>query len=384
MNEKEIRKYYRQYLYRDPSEIDYKYIENREQLISSLVDTEEHEKVNKVLKMISSFTLPGIKYICSIGSSGYAYAARSNILTLLEMGFPITVEVKGMQNVSMDPNEDEKILYSLVNKKIDYKAVIHHYLPPNWEVEKGKINFGFYVIESNILPPNWNLKQMDYLFTPSVTNFQTFNLGCVFRTKIRTKVLSKIKGDKFMFYTIAEWSNRKSLEETITCFTETFKDENVILYIKTNRSPDIEYDNVIIDKSIMSEKEILELHARGDCYISLAKSEGTGIGACVACKFNNQLILSCIDGHMDYLANFHEVSTEFEEINMCDSFPEHGDCKEGKCKVFPWFVSGSKWRKPNLKEASRRMMEVYKGERKHSILIDENNEIKNIITSLIK
>lgn len=384
MNEKEIKKYYRQYLYRDPSKIDFQYIENREQLIRSLVATEEHKKVKDVLEMIQKTSFPGIKYICSIGSSGYAYAARSNILALLEMGFPITVEVKGMQNVSMKPSEEEKIVYSLVGKKLEYKAVIHHYLPPNWEVEKCKINFGFYVIESDILPPDWNLKQMDYLFTPSVANFQNFNLGFVFKTKIRTKVLSKIKGDKFMFYTIAEWSNRKSLNETIKCFEETFKHEDVVLYIKTNRSPAITHEKVIINTDIMSEEEILELHARGDCYISLAKCEGTGIGACVACKFGNQLILSSVDGHVDYISNFHEVETESEEINMCDNFPEHQNCKKGKCEVFPWFVGGSKWKKPNLKKASEKMLEVYSGKRKESKLLDENNEIKNIITCLIK
>lgn len=53
--------------------------------------------------------------------------------------------------------------------------------------------------------------------------------------------------------------------------------------------------------SVISEQNILALHARGDCYISLCHGEGWGIGDYDAAKFAKHVIITGYGGQCDYL-----------------------------------------------------------------------------------
>ena len=393
MEKEAIKAEYRKYLFRDPSELDFTKIESSEQLSRVLKNCDERKEVEKVLNMISRCKIPTILYKCSIGTSGYAVAARCNIFTLLSLGFPVRVEVIGMQNVNLEPSEDEKIIYSLTHLKFEPDIIIHHSTPGKWQKEKGKINIGLTVWEFDTLSKQWieKMNQMDRIFTPSFANVLDFKSQLqvpvsLFKTQIRQKPITKQSTGKFTFYTIAEWSNRKSIDELIQCFSELFtNNDDVALYIKTNREKNITLPkNITVDIRNLTDSQLQNIHAKGDCYISLSKGEGTGLGACDACLAGNQLILTDCSGHNEYIKNFHVVDTISEEINMCDSFPEHSECKNGICKIYPWFTKEMKWRKPKLDSAKKKMEEVYKGSYLRSRLSDNNFEITDLIFSLIK
>jgi len=52
---------------------------------------------------------------------------------------------------------------------------------------------------------------------------------------------------------------------------------------------------------VQSESEIRRLHARGDCYVSLCRCEGWGLGAFDAAAHGNPVVMTGFGGQLDYL-----------------------------------------------------------------------------------
>jgi glycosyltransferase involved in cell wall biosynthesis len=54
--------------------------------------------------------------------------------------------------------------------------------------------------------------------------------------------------------------------------------------------------------SALTEGEVSALHRRGDCFVSLCRSEGWGLGAFDAAAYGNPVVTTGFSGHLDYLA----------------------------------------------------------------------------------
>ncbi len=52
---------------------------------------------------------------------------------------------------------------------------------------------------------------------------------------------------------------------------------------------------------VLSESQIRRLHLRGDCYVSLCRGEGWGIGAFDAAAHGNPVVMTAFGGQLDYL-----------------------------------------------------------------------------------
>jgi glycosyltransferase involved in cell wall biosynthesis len=135
--------------------------------------------------------------------------------------------------------------------------------------------------------------------------------------------------DVTVFYTIAEWTERKAVSLTIEAFARAFgRDDKVLLVVKTTyldvRVPFVEGARVARPGTTpfalarllagrpdpppihlvtrhLSDAEIAGLHRRGDCYVSLARSEGWGLGAFDAACFGNPVVTTGFGGQLDYL-----------------------------------------------------------------------------------
>ena len=202
--------------------------------------------------------IKGIKYIAPfLDNSGYAKAARGNILALHKQGVPLTLDPISFEQARPDLGVDGKILNELINKEIDYNVVLIHTTPEFWSKyrEQGKINCGYTIWETSKLHPDWPGYIND--------NVQKVLVGCswnegVFResgVKIPIGVvphgidmdgfkgiepfhIAGVKKDAYVFYDIFQWrydeKTRVLTRDGFKYFKEvSYDDEIATLNLKT-------------------------------------------------------------------------------------------------------------------------------------------------------
>ena len=289
-----------------------------------------------------------IKYVSFHEKSGYGIAGRRYLLGLAGTGLTVTWTpmVKGRRwGLGYEPFEDRKVgdpaLDPLCNRAEKYNTVIVHTVPeyfPLWRArEPGKRIIGCTVWETDRLPAHWPalLNSIDGIMVPCEWNAEVFRKCGV---KPRIDVVPHVadptfdglgrernSAEEFVFYTIGTWTTRKALWNTIECFLETFNaDDAVRLVVKTTpedftrprwlrgfhrvedsisrimsgrRNP----ARITIITDELSDADVVALHRNGDCYISLCRSEGWGLGAFDAATAGRPVIMPAFGGHLDYL-----------------------------------------------------------------------------------
>jgi glycosyltransferase involved in cell wall biosynthesis len=129
-------------------------------------------------------------------------------------------------------------------------------------------------------------------------------------------------------YLIAEWTVRKGIADAVRAFARAFgPDDGVRMVVKTTvvdrttaarpRHPLDEGTSAYALGRLLAEVrhpppvtlitreldggEVARLHAAGDCYLSLCRGEGWGIGAFDAATRGTPVITTGWGGHLDYL-----------------------------------------------------------------------------------
>lgn len=286
--------------------------------------------------------IKGIKYISPVfDNSGYGKAARGNILALHKLGVPLTLSAISFDAGRVNLGPDVKILESLMNKNIDYNIVIVHTIPEFWPRfrEAGKTHIGYTIWETSKLPDLWVdqiNKGADKVLVGCEWNKQVFQesgvnipIGVVphglnvdkYKDNKSYDILG-LKDDTYVFYDIFQWSERKNPISLIKGYWYAFQnDENVALVLKTYRNnyEDAEkqavrdaikylkqithldkYPPVYYVSDMLSESELLGLHARGDCYVSFDRAEGFGLGPFEAGASGNPIIVTGYGGVTEY------------------------------------------------------------------------------------
>jgi len=293
----------------------------------------------------------GVKYISLAEPSGYGIAGKRCLLALARAGVPVTwTPMVGGYGTVMhygpfggsgvgDPDLDR-----FCNRKIDYDVVIVHTVPeyfPFWiEAERGRTIIGHTVWETTAIPEHWPalLNAVDRLIVPCRWNKTVFEeCGVTVPIDVVPHIADdgvepggardgRQDGDGYVFYTIGVWSNRKALDCTVKAFCEAFTaDDPVTLVIKTNpRDLTVTGPLRLVRRSVahavhrvtgqytrpprirlvtdvLSDDEIRQLHIRGDCYVSLCRGEGWGIGAFDAAAHGNPVVMTAFGGQLDYL-----------------------------------------------------------------------------------
>ncbi len=151
--------------------------------------------------------------------------------------------------------------------------------------------------------------------------------------------------DVVVFYTIAEWTERKAVFKTVEAYLRAFRRrDRVLLIVKTSRE-----DRTLADRSVgrragkgttawslarliaahpdppairlithpLAPAEIAGLHDRGDCYVSLCRGEGWGMGAFDAAASGNPVVTTGFGGHRDFLAGSPYL-VDFELVPVDD------------------------------------------------------------------
>ncbi|MCA9775876.1 MAG: glycosyltransferase [Candidatus Eremiobacteraeota bacterium] len=180
------------------------------------------------------------------------------------------------------------------------------------------------------------------------------------------------------FYTINDWTYRKAMPELVMAFLRAFPDGGATLTIKTNTrdrtAPKPWYDffpfkalatqqtstaaavrrvkaesasskaEVKLLAGELTRNEILEIHRENDCYVSLTRSEGWGMGAFEAAAIGNPVVMTGFGGQ-----------SEFLKPDLC-SIVNH---TLKPCLDDGWYTARESWAEPDVVDAVRKLKKVH-------------------------
>jgi glycosyltransferase involved in cell wall biosynthesis len=333
--------------------------------------------------------IKGIKYIGPIwDNSGYARAARQNILALNSLGMPLTLGPISFEGARPDLGDDFDVLRALDGKEIDYNIVLMHCTPEFYQElrEPNKFNCGYTIWETTKLHPSWPEyinNNVDALFVGCEWNVNVFKESgvtvpvfnaphCISFDALKEAKPYKVSGvgnDTFMFYSVFQWTERKSPLDLIKAYWQAFpNNENVALVLKTYRSDYSEGERNAIRTTIkrlkqvckadnfpplylildmLSEDEINGLHKRGDCYASLDRGEGFGLSPFQAAAMGNPIIITGFGGATEYAKPDNSYLVDYVEI------PVWG------MPWSPWYRLEQNWAQASVAHGVEFMRHVY-------------------------
>jgi len=326
-----------------------------------------------------------VLYICQSGTSGYANAAKGYLYELLNK--KITVKsilfACDMSHTVENTDFDKHIAKSISTDLPNPEASIIHATPDIWSkiITDLKLNnsiiIGRTVWEFEKLVPEWveciNNSRVTHVSVPTYWNKSIFIKSGVKKPilvdphiyinypykeyyldhflKSKSIIFSDFQIEDtyfencYKFYSIAQITDRKGITDLIRVFCETYtEDDQVVLLLKTFRDghsleeqkkctliiSDIikscnnkKYAPIVFIKDNLNFDEMQSLHNIGDCYISLPKAEGFGLGIHDAFNLNKPIIVTGYGGHVEYLGNDYEglVNYTLESLNK-NSFPK--------------------------------------------------------------
>ena len=177
----------------------------------------------------------------------------------------------------------------------------------------------------------------------------------------------------FVFYTIGEWNERKAVFKTVEAYLRAFTArDRVLLIVKTSHrdrrvvtaeggavaGPGDERPGaspmpcaprdppaIRLVNRPSTAAEISQLHRRGDCFVSLCRSEGWGLGAFDAAAYGNPVVITGYGGQLDYLADSPYL-VGYELIPVEDPIS------------FPSFAPDQRWAEPDVDHGAELLRDV--------------------------
>jgi len=295
----------------------------------------------------------GVRWISSQPDSGYGHAAIGYLAALEALGIPVTwtplIWRDGHSGAFLDYRGP---LAHLAHRAIDYDTVVVHTPPGNHRrflTGEGRRRAVLCTVWETDLPPvQWAESWSDFDVVLVPTRFNRDSLvatvpGVDVRViphcarqpgDVPPAPLARV-GDRYVFYTIGTWSTRKAMPETVTAFLDAFTAaDDVALVVKTGRldaavSRRIEraqpggganrwqattarslatvlagrrdVPEIVLVPTHLADHAVDAIHRRGDCYFSLTRSEGWGLGVFDALLFGNPAVVTGWGGQLDYL-----------------------------------------------------------------------------------
>lgn len=365
--------------------------------------------------------IKGIRYTAPIfDNSGYGKAARGNILALHAAGIPLNLNPISFESARPDLGEDGKILRGLINNNIEYNVNFIHTTPEFWEKYKIEacVNCGYTVWETTKLHPDWpkyinnNVTKVlvgcewnKEVFKDSGVNIPIGVVPHGINMKdfenIDPYQIAGVKDDDFVLYSIFQFQDRKNPIGLLKAYFHAFTGiDDVALILKTYRNdysdgekevirttiknlkklmPMDHYPRVVFLPNMLTEDEIIGLHKRGDCYVSLDRGEGFGLSGATAGACGNPIVITDFGGALEYAKEDNSYLTKFQL------------CPVSGMWWCPWYKGDQCWAEPDIIDGGNKMMYVYKNREeakkkglKLQKYISENFSWKVIADKMIK
>jgi len=324
-----------------------------------------------------------------LGASGYSEASRNYVAAMNLYPEDINLAVKSVdfERWKTDQSKYMPILSPLMRKHNNPEVQIIHMTPQNFRRYKkpGIKNIGYLAWETTRLPDGWAAmcNQMDEIWCPSSWNKEVFeNCGVTVPVKKieHTIDLSQFEGiqidkefnppkDKFLFYSIFQWTERKNPAGLIKAFLSEFsKSENVSLVLKTYIQNNTEADKVAVSSEIkkvistmwtkgdhpdimlyhkmLSRDQILSLHKIGHCLVMPHRAEGWSCSHFESMAMGNPTIGTGFSGNTEFMNDDNSFLIDYQLT------PVSG---------MPWGLYSGKgmWAEPNLEHLMSHMRNVF-------------------------
>jgi hypothetical protein len=314
-------------------------------------------------KNVSFISGKNILYISQNSYTGYSYAARNYIYQLLQSDYNVQWSDKFTTSNFYKPvNEEEQLVFSCLNNKIDYDSVIIHHTPESWkpifdQTPRGKKVYGLTTWETTRLHPVWVdfiNNSVDEVIVPSKFNIDTFKYSGVSKPlnlwyhdvfsfqKSSINVINlfnkfvlfngkdfshnailikNITEQNTVYYNISQFVNRKNIQQVINSFCKKFTyDDKVCLFVKTyietfsqKEINALKYKIVELTRKFtnlpkiifcfenLNNEEINTIHEIGDVYFTLNRGEGFGLCTYTAKKIGNRIICGKFGAEKEFL-----------------------------------------------------------------------------------
>jgi len=276
--------------------------------------------------------------------SGMGEAARQIVAALESVGVVVCGRCERYAPaVNLDFGSAGRAALRACGHRGDYRIEVLHVTPDEFPRLKqdGVFTIGHFFWETDRLPPTFvkGLEVVDEVWTGSQATVDAIrNSGVdkpvfvfpqptgVGQTDVPPYESSQTEGfNGYMFYSIAEWTDRKNLELLLNAYLAEFRDsESVGLLLKTyfqsftpqhfaqvhNKATDIVagYDApsppIFLELNPLSYLGIQSVHQRGDCYVSPHRGEGWGIPTVEAMVHGNPVITTSYGGVSEYITDW--------------------------------------------------------------------------------
>jgi glycosyltransferase involved in cell wall biosynthesis len=340
-------------------------------------------------------------------NTGWAHAAQSYILAMDTAGLDVVPRCIKLNNTQGEVPQRILDLEKKSDKKCDIviQNVLPHMMSYSGKFDK---NIGLcYVETSSFTDSSWPqyLNMMDEVWVPSTYNVtaceNSFVNKPIRNVPIAVDKNKFVKGyqplnipetdHRFTFYFIGENTKRKNLATLLQAFHTEFRvTEPVHLVIKTsqpgsqNPEKDIQefikrvkvslklyknpsdYKAETLVLGQLSEEDMCQLHATGDCLVVPSYGESWNIPCQEAMLFGNTPIYTSGLGMDDYCDPSMGIgSHSIPAMETLDTFPDLCTARET-------------WRQPNLSGLRKIMREIYEDKKfRENVSQNDMNELDN-------
>jgi glycosyltransferase involved in cell wall biosynthesis len=271
-------------------------------------------------------------------------------------------------------------------------VVVAHLVPEYWPFVRALYPHtrlvGHTVWETDRLPAHWRplLDTADLVVVPTAWNRELLERSGV-RPAVRvvphtaarpqsatSGVWDELPASAFVVYTIAPWTARKALAETVRAYQLAFAGrDDTVFVIKTspedftgpsahggapaapgttawtlarllagfaNPAP------VRLVTATLGERDLDALNTRGDCYLSLCHAEGWGYPPFDAAAWGNPVVITAYGGQLEYLDATSAFLVDYELVAVHD--PAGGAS----------YTPDQRWAEPSVEHAAELLRQV--------------------------
>lgn len=359
----------------------YKKLQNfyKERLLKVSAQTVNQAKVNKIHGKVYGINLSSY-YIKGVKGCGLGEAALNTVKAIKTQDIPYTINDYGgnikkrvidvKQEVFSKDNPYFCNLLSINPELLDYFLIK---AKKNYLINK--YNIGIWYWEFPSIPEEWR-GYFDYYNELWVaTNFVQNNISSKstlpvvkipmvidLRDDLGVKRVNfDLKDTDFIFLYIFDFGSvmmRKNPIGAVKSFQKAFtKDDNACLIIKTSYSKHFKRELSILEETIddweniklidryFTKNTINSLIRLSDCYVSLHRAEGFGLGIAEAMYYGKPVIATAYSGNMEFT---NENNSYLVKYNLVEVDDNYGLIKKGNV-----------WAEPDIDHAAHLMRYVY-------------------------
>lgn len=238
----------------------------------------------------------------------------------------------------------------------------------------GKRKIGFTMLETDRIPEEWvrQANMMDEVWVPSTFNKKSFITSGV-KTDIKVvplginekyfnpHIVGKRFSDKFTFFSVFEWGERKAPDVLLKAFSDEFSiDENVCLVCKINNfDPSVNIHQeiaklnlsvnsaqiIILNNFLVKGYEMAVLYRSVDAFVLPTRGEGWGMPILEAMACGLPVIATNWSAQTDFLNSNNGFPLEVEQLIPA----------EAKCPYY----KGFKWAQPSYEHLRSLLRNLY-------------------------